>query len=238
MSKTNVSTRLLVIPASPIRKLASYAKAAKKNGVRILHLNIGDPDIKTPEIMIKVLNDWTQNPIGYSQSHGEPVFLEALKFYYHKIGYKFIGKKNIQVTTGGSEAISMTFFAVAEPGDQIIVFEPFYANYNSYAAVNNIRLVPITTEEKTGFHLPPKSEIEKKINKKTKAIIICNPSNPTGTVYTKQEMDMLAELCEKYNLFFPVIHHHVQRKVIPKNYVPTTHIHKKTMLNLLFLYED
>ncbi|KKP87243.1 MAG: Aspartate aminotransferase [Candidatus Roizmanbacteria bacterium GW2011_GWA2_35_8] len=190
------------VPASPMRKFVPYATAAKKNGVKILHLNIGDPDIKTPEVMIKALNNWSQNPIRYSQSQGEPVFLEALKFYYHKIGYEFIEKKNIQVTTGGSEAISMTFFAVAEPGDEVIVFEPFYANYNSYAAVNSIKLVPIKTEEKTGFHLPTKSEIEKKISNKTKAIMICNPSNPTGTVYLKQEMDMLAELCEKHNLFF------------------------------------
>jgi len=201
MRKTLVSKRLLNVPSSPIRKLVPYANEAKRQGVKIYHLNIGDPDIKTPDVMIDVLKKWTINPIGYGQSQGEPEFLKSLVSYYNRLGYSFINEKNIQVTTGGSEAISMVFFAVCEKGDEIVVFEPFYTNYNSYAAVNQIKLVPVKTEGKTGFHLPSQEEIEKKITKKTKAILICNPSNPTGTVYTKEEMNILVNIAKKYNLF-------------------------------------
>jgi aspartate aminotransferase len=197
----NVSTRLLSVPASPIRKLVPLATAAKKSGVKVYHLNIGDPDIKTPAVMIKAVREWNIDPVGYSQSQGEPVFLEALKWYYHKIGYKFIDIPNIQVTSGGSEGISMALFATCEPNDEVIVFEPFYANYNTYAVVNGVRLVPVRTSIKNGFHLPSKFEIEKHITKKTKAILICSPGNPTGTVYTKEEMDELVSIAVKHKLF-------------------------------------
>lgn len=202
MKKNNVSNRLLKVPASPIRKLVPFAVAAKKKGAKVYHLNIGDPDIKTPKVMLKVLNQWSRNPIGYSQSQGEPEFINSLVSYYKKIGLKSIKPENIQVTTGGSEAISMAFFAVCEPDEEIIVFEPFYTNYNSYAAVNGVKLVPVRTKGDDGFHLPSGKEIEKKISKKTKAILICNPNNPTGTVYTKAEMDMLFSIAKKHQLFF------------------------------------
>ncbi|MBI5620094.1 pyridoxal phosphate-dependent aminotransferase [Candidatus Gottesmanbacteria bacterium] len=198
---SSVSKRLLQVPASPIRKLVPLAQAAKKKGVKVYHLNIGDPDIKTPGVMMNVLKDWNINPIGYSQSQGEPVFLESLKKYYHKLGYPFIDISNIQVTSGGSEGISMALFAVCEPGDEVIVFEPFYANYNTYAVVNGVKLVAIRTSIKDGFHLPIKSIIEKKITKKTRAILICNPNNPTGTVYTEEEIATLVTLAKKHNLF-------------------------------------
>lgn len=196
-----VSARLLQVPASPIRKLVPLATAAKKQGVKVYHLNIGDPDIKTPEPMMRVLKDWKINPIGYSQSQGEPVFLEALKTYYHKLGYPFIDIPNIQVTSGGSEGISMALFAVCAPADEVIVFEPFYANYNTYAVVNGVKLTPIRTSITDGFHLPKKSVIEKKITKKTRAILFCNPSNPTGTVYSKTEVEMLVSIAKKHGLF-------------------------------------
>lgn len=196
-----VSHRLHEIPASPIRKLVPLAQAAKKSGVKVYHLNIGDPDIKTPAVMMQAVREWKTNPIGYSQSQGEPVFLEALKWYYHEIGFSFIDIPNIQVTTGGSEAISMALFATCAPGDEVIVFEPFYANYNTYAGVNGVRLVPVRTSIENGFHLPPKKDIEKHITSKTKAILICSPGNPTGTVYTKAEMDDLVALTVKHNLF-------------------------------------
>lgn len=201
MKNIKVSSRLLQVPASPIRKLVPFAVEAKKKGVKVYHLNIGDPDIKTPEVMVNVLKSWSANPIPYGQSQGEPKFLESLVSYYNKLGYSFIKSNHIQVTTGGSEAISMTFFAVCQPGEEIITLEPFYTNYNSYAAINGVKIVPVLTKGETGFHLPSKSEIEKKINKKTRAIIICNPSNPTGTVYTKEEMEMLVSICVKNNLF-------------------------------------
>jgi aspartate aminotransferase len=201
MKNTQVSSRLLEVPASPIRKLVPFAVEAKKKGAKVYHLNIGDPDIKTPEVMVNVLKSWSANPIPYGQSQGEPKFLESLKIYYNKLGYSFIKTNHIQVTTGGSEAISMAFFALCQPGEEVIAFEPFYTNYNSYAAINGVKITPVLTKGETGFHLPAKFEIEKKITKKTKAIIICNPSNPTGTVYTKEEMKMLVAICVKNNLF-------------------------------------
>ncbi len=197
----SVSKRLLNVPASPIRKLVPFSQAAKKQGVRVYHLNIGDPDIETPKPMMDVLAHWKINPIGYSLSQGEPTFLESLTSYYHGIGATFVDIPNIQVTSGGSEAISMALFAICEPGDEVIVFEPFYANYNTYAVVNGVKLVPIRTSIDEGFHLPKASDIQKKITKKTKAILICSPNNPTGTVYTKAEMDMLVSLVKKHNLF-------------------------------------
>lgn len=201
MKNTKVSDRLLAVPASPIRKLVPFATEAKKKGVKVYHLNIGDPDIKTPEVMIDVLKNWKDNPIAYGQSQGQPKFLESLVSYYNKLGYSFVKNNHIQVTTGGSEAISMTLFAVCAPGEEVIAFEPYYANYNSYSTINGVKIVPVLTKGETGFHLPDRREIEKKINKKTKAILICNPSNPTGTVYTKEEMEMLVSICVKNNLF-------------------------------------
>lgn len=166
------------------------------------HLNIGDPDIKTPDVMIDVLKKWDKNPIPYSPSQGELVFLDALKIYYHRLGYSFLDTKHIQVTTGGSEAISLTFFSVCNPGEEVIVFEPLYANYNSFAVKEGVTLVPVMTRLEDGFHLPKRQDIEKKITEKTKAILISNPNNPTGTVYTKKEMDMLVDIVKKHNLFF------------------------------------
>lgn len=198
---TTVSKRLLAVPASPIRKLVPLATAAKKSGVKVYHLNIGDPDIKTPGVMMNVLKNWKIDPIGYSQSQGEPIFLESLKSYYHGLGATYIDIPNIQVTSGGSEAISMALFAICNSGDEVIVFEPFYANYNTYAVVNGVKLVPLRTSIKDGFHLPKKSEIEKRITKKTKAILICSPNNPTGTVYSKDEMDDLVAVAKKHKLF-------------------------------------
>jgi len=201
MKNTKVSDRLLTVPASPIRKLVPFAVEAKKKGIKVYHLNIGDPDIKTPEVMINVLKKWTTNPIAYGQSQGQPKFLESLASYYNKLGYSFVKTNHIQVTTGGSEAISMALFSVCAKGEEVIAFEPYYANYNSYAAINGVKIVPVLTKGETGFHLPSRVEIEKKISKKTKAILICNPSNPTGTVYTKDEMEMLVSISVENNLF-------------------------------------
>ena len=196
-----VSKRLLAIPASPIRKLVSYAEQAIKKGIKVLYFNIGDPDIETPDVMLQVLKNWDKKTITYSRSHGEPHLLAALKKYYNNLGYSFINTRHLLVTLGGSEAISMAFLATTEVGDEILTFEPFYTNYNSYAAVNGIKIVPVRTLAKDGFHLPQAKEFEKKISKKTKAILYCNPNNPTGTVYTKKEVEMLVMLAKKYNLF-------------------------------------
>lgn len=196
-----ISRRLLEVPVSPIRKLVPLAQAAKLAGVKVYHLNIGDPDIKTPPVMLRVLRQWQTNPIHYGQSQGELEFLEAVKTYYHKLGFKFIDLLHLQATSGGSEAISMAMFAVANPGEEILTFEPLYTNYNSYAAINGIRLVAIPTSIKTSFHLPPEAVIEKKINAKTRAILYCNPNNPTGTVYKRSEIETLAKLAKKHKLF-------------------------------------
>jgi len=201
MKTVHISDRLTHVPASPIRKLVPFAQAAKKEGVKVYHLNIGDPDIQTPEVMLDVLKTWDRNPISYSLSQGEPVFLKALKTYYHRIGASFVSEKNIQVTNGGSEGISMAIFAVCNPGDEVIVFEPFYANYNSYGVTNGITMKPILTKLEHGFHLPQRKEIESAITQKTKAMLICTPNNPTGTVYTKEEMDMLVSIAKDHGLF-------------------------------------
>lgn len=196
-----VSSRLTNVPASPIRKLASFAQEAKKQGVKVYHLNIGDPDIETPEVMIEVLQNWKTNPIGYDQSQGNPVFIDALVSYYRGLGFSFIQSSHIQVTVGGSEAIAMALFATCEAGDEVLVFEPFYANYNSYAAVTGVKLVPVLTMIATAFHLSDRKQIEAKITKRTKAILFCNPNNPTGTVYTKREIDLLVAIAKKHKLF-------------------------------------
>ena len=201
MNVSSVSKRLLEVPASPIRKLVPFATAAKKSGVKVYHLNIGDPDIKTPQVMLQVLQKWQRNPIGYSQSQGEPMFLEALKWYYHKLGFSYIDISHLQVTNGGSEGISLALFATCNPGDEVIVFEPFYANYNTYAVANGVKLVPILTTAKNGFHLPEQKDIEKKVTRKTRAILYCSPNNPTGTVLTKKEIEVLVSIAKKHNLF-------------------------------------
>ncbi len=197
----NVSQRFLSVPSSPIRKLVPYAVAAKKSGVHVYHLNIGDPDIKTPETMMNVLTTWNDNPIRYSQSQGEPEFISAVALYYQKLGYNFIEESDIQITSGGSEAISMAMFAVANPGDEILSFEPLYTNYNSYAAINGITIKAVPTSIADGFHIPDIQTIESYITRKTKAILYCNPNNPTGTVYSQKEVEMLVDIAKKHNVF-------------------------------------
>lgn len=196
-----VSQRLQEVPASPIRKLVPFAVAAKKQGVTVYHLNIGDPDIETPDVMLKTLKEWSKNPIGYGQSQGDPEFLEALQWYYHSLGYPFITTSHIQVTSGGSEAISLAMFAVCAVGEEILTFEPLYTNYNSYATINGVHLKALPTSIDDGFHLPEQHIIEAAITQKTRAILYCNPNNPTGTVYTKKEVEMLVAIAKKHNLF-------------------------------------
>lgn len=201
MPKISVSDRLNQVPASPIREYVPLSQAAEREGVKVYHLNIGDPDILTPEVMIRVLSDWKINPLGYAPSQGTIKYLESLLSYYHQLGYNYLETKNLQVTIGGSEAIYMAMFASCNPGDEIIVFEPFYTNYNSYAATSGVKLIPIKTDIADGFHFPGPKAIEAKITGRTRAILYCNPNNPTGTVYTKNEIEMLVSLAAKHNLF-------------------------------------
>lgn len=201
MATNFTSKRLAQLPISAIRKLVPYAQDAKSRGITVYHLNIGDPDIKTPDVMLEKLRSWKANPIGYTLSCGTAEFISALLAYYHKIGYTFIDKTDLIATIGGSEALSMAFFATCQAGDEVLVFEPFYSNYAVLAALNGVTLKAIPTEIKTGFHLPKASKIEKAITAKTRAILFSNPANPTGTVYTEKEIRMLVSIAKKHQLF-------------------------------------
>lgn len=175
---------------------------AKKEGVKVYHLNIGDPDIKSPQVMLDALSDFAGNPIRYADSQGEMTFRKALKEYYFKHDGKFVEEEDILVTQGGSEAIEMAFFGVASIGEEILVFEPFYSAYSVMATLTGVKLVGVPSSSiETGFHLPSKEVIESNINDKTKAILICTPSNPTGTIYREDEMRLLVDIAKKHNLF-------------------------------------
>jgi aspartate aminotransferase len=195
-----LSHRAQIMPASPIRKLVPCADAAKKRGVNVYHLNIGQPDIPTPRRFMEAVRNFGEEVLAYGHSQGIMEYREALSEYYSRYGID-LRAEQIVVTTGGSEAIIFAMMAVCEPGEEIIVPEPFYTNYNGFAVEAAVRLVPLTTYAETGFHLPGRAEIESKITAKTRAIIYCSPNNPTGAVFTKEELEMLAELAVKHNLF-------------------------------------
>ncbi len=209
------SQRIKDLPISAVRKLTPYALKAKAEGVKVFHLNIGDPDIKTPAVMVKVLQNFKLETIRYAQSSGEPELVQAIKNYYQKLGFKNINEGNMVVTIGGSEAIMMAFYAVTNPGDEILVFEPFYSNYSSFAHLNEIKIVPIPTKIENGFHLPAKNIIESYITKKTRAILFSSPNNPTGTVFTKEEMQTLVKIARKNDLF--IISDEVYREFVFDN---------------------
>ena len=201
-SKPRISARDKFMQASPIRKLVPLANAAKEKGVTVYHLNIGQPDIETPHEILDAFKKIDVKTIAYSPSQGESKYLNSLVKYYDKVGIKDLKPSDMVVTMGGSEAILFAMMAVCDPGDEIIVFEPFYTNYNGFAVMANVNLVPILTHADDGFHLPAAKKIEEKITSKTRAILICNPNNPTGTVYKEKELEMLADICKKHNLFF------------------------------------
>lgn len=201
MAKALLSSRLSDLPISSIRKLMPLAHKAKKDGVKVYHLNIGDPDIKTPEVMLKTLHTYEPNPIRYADSKGELVLRESLTKYYHGYGFDFVKPDDMIITVGGSEACVYAFFAVASPGEEILVFEPYYANYATCAAFVDVKLKAIPTTVENGYHLPDAKTIEKYITPKTRAILFCSPGNPTGTVYSQEEMSMLVDLAKKHNLF-------------------------------------
>lgn len=201
-SDTNpkLSRRAGMMPASPIRKLVPYADSAKKRGITVYHLNIGQPDIATPNEFMNAIKNFDQEVLAYGHSQGSIEFREKLSEYYSRYNIE-LSPEEIVVTTGGSEAIIFAMMAVCEPGEEIIVPEPFYTNYNGFAVEAGVNLVPLTTYAETGFHLPGKKEIRSKITSKTRAIIFCSPNNPTGTVFTKRELETLGELAIEHNLF-------------------------------------
>ena len=200
MRLPKLSRRANHMPPSPIRKLVPFADAAKKRGIKIYHLNIGQPDIPTPPEFMSAVKNYDEEVLAYGNSKGSQEFLSGLVRYYKRKGIQ-VEEKDIQVTTGGSEAIIFAMICVADVGEEIIVFEPFYTNYNGFAQMADVKLVPITLQAENGFHLPTREKIEEKITSKTRAVLICCPNNPTGTVYTREEMEMIAQICKKHNLF-------------------------------------
>lgn len=195
-----ISWRAKTVQASPIRKLKPLADQAKRAGKRVYHLNIGQPDIPTPPEYFDGIRQAAQGVLAYSPSQGLDEALEALAEYYRTFGIA-LARDEMIITTGGSEAITFAFLAVTDVGDQILVPEPYYTNYNSYAQITGVQIVPIETRAEDGFRLPDRKPIEAKITPKTKAILFCNPGNPTGVVYTKAELEMLADIARKHDLY-------------------------------------
>jgi len=196
----HISQKAVDMPASPIRKLVPYAEIAKKQGKIVYHLNIGQPDIETPEVALEAVRTMDRKVIEYSHSAGFESYRNGLAAYYQKTGIN-VNAEDILITTGGSEALIFGFMTTCNPGDEVIIPEPFYANYNGFAVMAGLNVVPVTAAIENGFALPPVEEIEKKITSKTKAIVICNPGNPTGYLYSKEELEQLRDIVKKHDLF-------------------------------------
>ena len=188
------------MPESPIRKLVPFAEAAIKRGIKIIHLNIGQPDIKTPKVALDAVKNNTLEVLAYSRTEGSESYREKIAAYYAKNNIH-VNADNIIVTTGGSEALSFALGSIADNDDEIIIPEPFYANYNGFANASGIKVVPVVSNIENNFALPPIDEFEKLITPRTKAILICNPGNPTGYLYTREEIKKLAAIVKKHNLF-------------------------------------
>lgn len=188
------------MPASPIRKLVPYAEAAKKKGIKVFHLNIGQPDIETPPQIIDAVKNSDFKVLEYSHSAGNESYRKKLVEYYKRVGIN-VNHNEIIITTGGSEAILFGFMSCLDAGDEVIIPEPFYANYNGFAVAADVTVKPITSKIESGFALPPMEDFEKAITPQTKAIIICNPNNPTGYLYSKEEMETLKKIIIKHDLY-------------------------------------
>ncbi len=195
-----ISQRAQKAQASPIRKLVPLADAAKEAGVAVYHLNIGQPDIPSPREALEALRKWDGRVLAYGHSEGQKFYRETLAGYYQGLGLD-VKTEDVFVTTAGSEAIIFAMAAVADPGEEILVFEPFYTNYNGFASMVSVKLVPVTLSVDNGFHLPDRKAIESKITDKTRAILYCSPNNPTGTVYTGDEVGLLASIAAEHDLF-------------------------------------
>lgn len=195
-----LSEKAKAMPSSPIRKLVPFADAAKKRGIKVYHLNIGQPDIPTPQVALDAIKNLDEKVIEYTHSAGNESYRKGLAEHYQNIGIN-ISSNDMIITTGGSEAITIAFGACLNPGEEVIIPEPFYANYNSFAIQTGVQVKPITSSIENDFALPPIAEFEKLITPKTRGIVICNPNNPTGYLYSKEELEMLATIVKKYDLF-------------------------------------
>jgi len=189
-----------LMPQSPIRKLVPFAENAKKRGTKVLHLNIGQPDIKTPQVALDAIKNNSLEIVAYSRSEGSEEYRQKIANYYVKNSIH-VNATDIIVTTGGSEALLFTFGSIMDVGDEVIIPEPFYANYNGFSTASGINVVPVISKIEDNFALPPIGEFEKLITSKTKAILICNPGNPTGYLYSKEEIEQLANIVKKHDLF-------------------------------------
>lgn len=194
------SKRVTNMQASPIRRLVPFAQEAKAKGKKVYHLNIGQPDIKTPEGFFNAVKNFKEDVLEYSLSQGMPELIDAMIKYYKEYSIDY-DRSDILITNGGSEALLFAMIAIADPEDEILVPEPFYTNYNGFSTAVNVNVKPITTKGEDGFHLPSKEDMEKVITPKTKAILLSNPGNPTGVVYTRDEIERIASLAKEYNLF-------------------------------------
>jgi len=195
-----ISQKGIQMPQSPIRKLVPYAEQAKKEGVNVYHLNIGQPDIKTPEVALNAVKNNTLDTLAYSRSEGSETYRTKLAAYYKKNDIH-VNHDNIIITTGGSEALFFTFGTIMDPEDEVIIPEPFYANYNGFSTAQGVKVIPVVSNIESNFALPPIADFEALITSKTKAILICNPGNPTGYLYSKDEIKQLAALVKKHDLF-------------------------------------
>lgn len=199
----DISQRIKGFQASPIRRLSPLAIDAKKRGIKVYHLNIGQPDIKTPQEAIDAIHSYPKDIIAYGESDGDIRLREGIVKYYQSFGVD-IDVDNILITTGGSEALLFSFMTLCDPGDEIIVPEPYYTNVHSFARMANVNIVPITSVLEKNFALPPLSEIEDKITRRTRAILLCSPNNPTGHIYTPKEFETILKMCEKHDIFLVV----------------------------------
>ena len=196
----NLSQRITSMQASPVRKLVPFAVEAKSRGKKVYHLNIGQPDIKTPQSFFDAVKNFKDDVLEYSFSQGMPELIDSISKYYKNFNMDF-RQDEILITNGGSEALLFCMIAICDPEDEILAPEPFYTNYNGFASAVNVFIKPITTRAEEGFHLPSRDEITCRINSKTKAILLSNPGNPTGVVYTKKEVEMIASIAIEHDLF-------------------------------------
>lgn len=196
----SISQRAQAMPSSPIRKLVPFAEGAKARGTRVFHLNIGQPDIKTPPEYFQAIRDAQPEVLAYSHSAGNESLRQSIADYYGRLGHQ-LSTDEVLVTTGASEALNFVFASILNPGDEIIVPEPFYANYNGFSVYSNVQVVPIQTSIEDSFALPPIEAFEELITERTKAILICNPGNPTGVMYPKESLEKLQEIVLKHDLY-------------------------------------
>lgn len=229
------SKRIQSMQFSPIRKLTPFAEEAKKQGKKVFHLNIGQPDIETPETFFEAINNFKENVLKYTNSQGIDPLIDSFIEYYKQWDIDF-ERNEIMITNGGSEAILFAIMAICDFGDEIIIPEPFYTNYNGFSEAAGVNVVSFITKAENGFHLPCKEEITSKITDKTKAILISNPGNPTGVVYTYEEVRMLADIAKEYNLY--IIADEVYREFVYDNLKYTSALYMTDILDRVILIDS